>query len=164
MDYSSLKFFSLKYSLFSEYYKQNLHNLLDKCFNNLPSYELHDNTIIQGFTKDKEIVSTLSLLNHNQLQKILKQNNNDDYNGYSKKGDNGIFIYNIATSPEYQRNRLGEVLIHKLMKETTAKYLHCQVKKDNEPSFNLFFKCGFKIEEEMMNEDNLVVCVLSRDI
>ena len=50
------------------------------------------------------------------------------------------------------------------MKETTAKYLHCQVKKDNEPSFNLFFKCGFKIEEEMMNEDNLVVCVLSRDI
>ena len=163
MDYSSLKFFSLKYSLFSEYYKQNLHNLLDKCFNDLPSYELHNDTIIQGFTKNKEIISTLSLLNHTLLQKILKENNNDDMSGYSKKGDNGLFIYNIATSPEYQRNRLGEVLIHKLMKETTANYLQCQVKKDNEPSFNLFFKCGFQIEEEMMNEDNLVVCVLSKD-
>ena len=34
----------------------------------------------------------------------------------------------------------------------------------NEPSFNLFFKCGFQIEEEMINSDDSVVCVMSRNV
>ena len=164
MDYSSLKFFNLKYSLFSDYYKENLHNLLDNSFDNLLSYELHDYTMIQGFTLGNEIIATLSLLNYEQLKLILKDNNNDEFNGYSKKGENGLFIYNIAVHPDYRRKKLSEILLRKLIKESNSKHLHCQVKKDNEASYNLFFKCGFKIEEEMFDGENLIVCVLSKDI
>ena len=114
MDYSSLKFFNLKYSLFSTYFKKNLHNLLDTCFENLPSYELHDFTMIQGLTLGNEIIATLSLLNHEQLKGILKENKNDEFNGYSKKGENGLFIYNIAVHPNYQRKKLSEILMRKL--------------------------------------------------
>jgi len=164
MDYSKLKFFNVKYSLFSEYYKFKLNKLLDTGFSELPSYELHDNTLIYGLISDNEIIACMSLLDSFTLKGILEENKNDEMNGYSKKGDNGLFIYNLIVNNNYRRQKLGEILIRNLMKETTAKYLHCQVKKDNEPSFNLFFKCGFQIEDEMIDRENRVVCVMSRNI
>ena len=164
MNYSELKYFSIPYNEMSEYYKADLYNLLNNSFN-LPSYELHSFTIVNGFIKNNEIIASLSLLNHNNLLNILKQNENDELNGYSKKGDGGLFVYNIAVRQEFKRNKLAEVLLNLCIRENLdKKYLHCQVLKSNEPSFNLFFKCGFKIEEEMNNEDNEIVCVMSRNI
>lgn len=164
MDYSTLKYFNVKYSEFSEYYKKHLHNFLDNTFH-LPSYELYDNTIILGFIKDTEIIASLSILKTVDLVNVLKNNNNDDMTGYSKKGDNGLFIYNVSVKNEYKRKKLAEVLINLCLRDfSNEKYLHVQVKKENEPSFNLFFKCGFQIEDEMQDSNNNQVCVMSRNI
>lgn len=164
MDYTNLKYFSVSYKDMSDYYKEKLFNLLTMSFD-LPSYELHPFTIINGFIKNNEIIACVSLLNHENLLEILKENKNDDMTGYSKKGDDGLFIYNIAVDDNYKRKKLGEILLNLVMRENlNVKYLHCQVLKENEASFNLFFKCGFKIEEEMNDSDKNVVCVMSRNI
>tara|TARA_Y100000590_G_scaffold391285_1_gene467765 strand:+ start:201 stop:698 length:498 start_codon:yes stop_codon:yes gene_type:complete len=164
MDYTQLKYFSITYKEMSEYYKADLFNLLNASFD-LPSYELHQFTIINGFIKDNEIIGCVSLLHHNDLLEILNENENHEMTGYSKKGDNGLFVYNIAVRDNYKRKKIAEVLLNLCIRENlNVKYLHCQVEKNNEPSFNLFFKCGFQIEEEMINSDDSVVCVMSRNV
>ena len=164
MDYSKLTYFSSAYIEFSQYYKDKLIEFLDTSFK-LPSYELHDFTIINGFLLNNEIIATLSLLKYDDLKIVLEKNNNHEMIGYSNKGDNGLFIYNVVIKDEFKRKRLAEVLINLCIRDNpNAKYLHAQVKKDNEPSFNLFFKCGFKIENEMQDSDNIIVCVMSKDI
>lgn len=164
MDYSKLTYFSVPYSEFSQYYKDKLSDFLDTSFK-LPTYELHDFTIINGFTLNDEIIATLSLLKHDDLKGVLEKNDNHEMVGYSNKGDNGLFIYNVVVKEEFKRKRLAEVLINLCIRNyPNVKYLHAQVKKDNEPSFNLFFKSGFQIENEMQDADNGIVCVMSRDI
>mgnify|MGYP003338558151 CR=1 FL=1 len=164
MNYKNLKYFSIPYKDMSSHYKEELFNLLTLSFD-LPSFELHPFTIINGLIIDKKLIASVSLLHHNDLLKILKKNKNDEMTGYSKKGDDGLFIYNIAVDDNYRRKKLGEILINLVIRENlNLKYLHCQVLKENEPSFNLFFKCGFKIEEEMNDSDKNVVCVMSRNI
>jgi ribosomal protein S18 acetylase RimI-like enzyme len=164
MDYSKLVYFSNKYVDFSQHYKDKLLKFLDISFK-LPTYELHDFTIISGFLLNNEIIATISLLKHEDLKEVLNNNNNHKMIGYSSKGENGLFIYNVVVKDEFKRKRLAEVLLNLCIGENKAiKYLHAQVKRDNEPSFNLFLKCGFKIENEMLDGDNISVCVLSRDI
>lgn len=164
MDYKNLRYFYLNYGNLSDYYKNELNSFLDKSFN-LPSYELYNNTIIYGFLYNNKIIGTLSLLKTNDLEEVLNKHNNNEMIGYSKKGKGGLFIYNIVIKEEFKRKKLAEVLIHLCLKNNiNEKYLHCQVKKDNEPSFNLFFKCGFQIEDELLDNDGNNVCVMSRDI
>jgi ribosomal protein S18 acetylase RimI-like enzyme len=164
MDYSKLTYFSVKYSEFSQYYKDKLYTFLNDSFH-LPSYELYDFSIITGFMLDNEIVGTLSILKTIDLKSVLAKNNNDEMTGYSKKGEGGLFIYNVLVKDDLQRNKLGEVLINLcLINNPTEKYLHAQVKKENEPSYNLFFKTGFQIEDEMQDDDNNHVCLMSRII
>ena len=164
MDYSKLTYFSLQYSEFSQYYKDKLLSFLDSSFK-LPSYELHDFTIINGFLLNNEIIATLSLLKHDDLKGVLEKNNNHEMVGYSNKGDDGLFIYNVVVKDEFKRKRLAEVLLNLCIRNyPNTKYLHAQVKKDNEASFNLFFKCGFQIENEMHDNDNGIVCVMSKDL
>ena len=164
MDYSKLKYFSVNYSEFSDYYKGKLHKFLDDSFN-LPSYELYDFTILNGFTLNDEIIGVLSILKTEDLKKVLENNNNDEMTGYSKKGEGGLFIYNVVVKEDFKRKKLAEILINLCLKDNSnEKYLHAQVKKENEPSFNLFFKSGFQIEDEMQDGDNNQVCVMSRNI
>ncbi len=164
MDYSKLKYFSVNYGEFSDYYKRKLHKFLDKSFN-LPSYELYDFTIVNGFTFNGEIIGVLSILKTEDLRKVLENNNNDEMTGYSKKGEGGLFIYNVVVKDDFKRKKLAEILINLCLKDNSnEQYLHAQVKKENEPSFNLFFKCGFQIEDEMQDSDNNQVCVMSRNI
>jgi ribosomal protein S18 acetylase RimI-like enzyme len=164
MDYSKLTYFSVKYSEFSQYYKDKLYTFLNDSFH-LPSYELYDFSIITGFMLDNEIVGTLSILKTIDLKSVLAKNNNDEMTGYSKKGEGGLFIYNVLVKDDLQRNKLGEVLINLcLINNPNEKYLHAQVKKENEPSYNLFFKTGFQIEDEMQDDDNNHVCLMSRII
>ncbi len=164
MDYSKLTYFSSSYVEFSQYYKDKLIEFLDISFK-LPSYELHDFTIINGFLLNNEIIATISLLKYDDLKTVLKKHNNNEMIGYSNKGDNGLFVYNVVVKDEFKRRRLAEVLINLCIRDNqNVKYLHAQVKKDNEPSFNLFFKCGFQIENEMQDGGNNTVMVMSRDI
>ena len=164
MDYSKLRYFTCKYSELSKYYKNNLLNLLNNSFN-LSKYELHDFTIINGFLYNNEIIASVSILFHDDLKLVLEKNNNHKMVGYSNKGDNGIFLYNVVVKEDFKRKRLAEVLINLCIQNyPNFKYLHAQVKKDNEPSFNLFFKCGFQIETEMSDDNNNIVMVMSRNI
>lgn len=165
MDYSKLTYFTLPYIEFSDYYKNKLLEFLDNSFK-LPSYELHDFTIVNGFLMNDEIVATISLLKHEDLINVLKKNDNDERIGYSNKGDKGLFIYNVVVKDEFKRKRLAEILINLCIKNNyNSRYLHAQVKKENEPSFNLFFKCGFQIENEMHdNNTNNIVMVMSKNI
>ena len=78
-----------------------------------------------------------------------------------------LFLHYVANWPMIYRNpkQLAEVLINLCIRDNpNVKYLHAQVKKENEPSFNLFFKSGFKIENEMQDVDNNIVSVMSKDI
>ena len=162
MDISKIKYFNLLYKDISIEYKKQLNILLSNSFN-INSYELHDFTIITGFLLNGELIASMSLLEHENLKKLLIINDNNEMNGYSNKGDNGLFIYNVVVSKKYQRKHLAELLLKLAIKySNNIKYLHCQVKKNNEPSFNLFFKCGFQIENEMEDNDNNIVCVMSR--
>ena len=164
MDYKNLKYFSCYYSELSLHYKNELLELLNNTFK-LPSYELYDFTIINGFLFNNKIIAGLSLLKHNDLKKVLVKNNNHEMIGYSNKGDNGLFIYNVFVKNEYKRNRLAEVLINLCIRNNyNSTYLHAQVKKKNESSFNLFFKCGFQIETEMEDENNTIVMVMSKSL
>ena len=164
MDYKNLKYFSCYYSELSLHYKNELLELLNNTFK-LPSYELYDFTIINGFLFNNKIIAGLSLLKHNDLKEVLVKNNNHEMIGYSNKGDNGLFIYNVFVKNEYKRNRLAEVLINLCIRNNyNSNYLHAQVKKQNEPSFNLFFKCGFQIETEMEDENNTIVMVMSKSL
>ena len=158
MDYSKLTYFSSAYIEFSQYYKDKLIEFLDTSFK-LPSYELHDFTIINGFLLNNEIIATLSLLKYDDLKIVLEKNNNHEMIGYSNKGETGLFIYNVVVKDEFKRKKLAELLINLCIRDNpNVKYLHAQVKKDNEPSFNLFFKCGFKIENEM--QDSVIIIPL----
>lgn len=162
MDYSKLTYFSLPYIEFSHYYRNKLLEFLDNSFK-LPSYELHDFTIINGFLMNDEIVATVSLLKHEDLINVLKKNDNDERIGYSSKGDKGLFIYNVVVKDEFKRKRLAEILLNLCIKNNyNSKYLHAQVKKENEPSFNLFFKCGFQIENEMQDNNSNIVMIMSK--
>ena len=164
MDYSKLTYFNVSYSEFSQHYKDKLFKFLDTSFK-LPSYELHDFTIMNGFLLNDEIIATVSLLKYDDLKSVLDKNNNHEMVGYSNKGDDGLFIYNVVVKDEFKRKKLAEVLINLCIRNyPNIKYLHAQVKRDNEPSFNLFFKSGFQIENEMQDAHNGIVCVMSRDI
>ena len=164
MDISELKYFNLLYKDISNEYKKQLNILLSNSFD-IDSYELHDFTIITGFLFKGELIASLSLLEDNNLKKILIDNNNHEMTGYSNKGENGLFVYNVVVSKKYQRKHLAEILVKLAIKySNNVKYLHSQVKKNNEPSFNLFFKCGFQIENEMEDNENNIVCVMSRNI
>jgi len=164
MNYKDLTYFNLPYKNMNDKYKNQLNILLSNAFDT-KSFELHDFTNITGFLLNGKLIASLSLLNHESLKKLLIINDNNEMNGYSNKGDNGIFIYNVVVDESFKRKKLGELLLKLAIKYTdNIKYLHCQVKRNNEPSFNLFFKFGFKIENEMEDNDKNIVCVMSRDI
>ena len=165
MDYNKLVHFNKTYKELSDEYKNQLNELLSNSFN-LDEIELHDFSIIMGYTLDDKIICTMSLLKHDDLKKILSEKDNEDMKGYSKKGDGGLFIYNIITDKNYRRLNLGERLLRHLIDncDNDIKYLHCQVERSNEPSFNLFFKCRFQIEDDMIDSNKNIISVMARYI
>lgn len=165
MNYNKLVHFNKTYKELSDDHKNQLNELLSKPFN-LDKIELHDFSIIMGYTLDDKIICTMSLLKYGDLKKILTEKGNENMKGYSKKGDGGLFIYNIITDKNYRRLNLGERLIRNLIEkcDNDVKYLHCQVERSNEPSFNLFFKCRFQIEDDMVDSNKNIISVMARYI
>ncbi len=63
------------------------------------------------------------------------------------------WINRLAVHPKYRRRGIGELLIKKaeaVLKEKGAWIISALVEKENEPSLNLFRKCGYKISNDVI--------------
>ena len=70
------------------------------------------------------------------------------YMGVWKILDEG-HITNVAVSPDYRRNHVGEALIREMIKRTSEEGITSwtlEVRRDNEPAIRLYEKMGFRIE------------------
>lgn len=58
-----------------------------------------------------------------------------------------VHITNIAVSPEFRRNKIGERLLKRIVDDcykNKAKYITLEVRVSNKPAINLYEKYGFK--------------------
>ena len=58
-----------------------------------------------------------------------------------------VHITNIAVSPDFKRNKIGERLLKRIIDdcyENKAKYITLEVRVSNKPAINLYEKFGFK--------------------
>lgn len=58
-----------------------------------------------------------------------------------------VHITNIAVSPDFRRQKVGETLLKKIIDdcyENKAKYITLEVRVSNQPAINLYEKYGFK--------------------
>ena len=86
----------------------------------------------------------------NELAKYFSVfNENDELIGYCGCWQilEEAHITNIAVTPEYRRNHIGEALLTKLIDEcykNMAKYITLEVRVGNKPAIALYEKYGFK--------------------
>ena len=99
--------------------------------------------ITQGFVEQKDITVE-------QQQEYMKQFNNNFYICLYKSNPAGYIgiIENdirVATHPQFQGKGIGSFMVNSVMEMHPDAY--AKVKIDNIASYNLFKKCGFKVNQ-----------------
>lgn len=104
----------------------------------------------------------LSMLTMNQFF-LLKNNKPIAVVSFHKKGplhcSSKLYpniLYNIATAPHYRKKGyMKQLLQHVLftLKKQRRKYVHLEVLKTNIPAIHLYEKLGFKILDDVCNEN-----------
>jgi GNAT superfamily N-acetyltransferase len=99
--------------------------------------------VTQGFIEQKDITTE-------QQQEYMKEFNNNFYICLYK-GDPAGYIgiiendIRVATHPQFQGKGIGSFMINRIIEIYPSAY--AKVKIDNIASYNLFRKCGFKVNQ-----------------